>query len=352
MKSNKKSVLILYNQMGEDEYEKLRTMDPSFLNFKPSYNIQVATMSEEYDAIVKALRKEGFRARARNLQDDLKKLHRHITRHRPDVVFNLVETFFYDPALESSVAALFDLYRLPYTGANAFCLSLCRHKELTKQVLMQNGIATPRFRILEKPSLEEDHGLRYPLIVKPARQDGSSGVETISVVSDYAELSRRLQFVFEGFYPPILVEEFLEGKELHVAVLGNDPPQILPVAEFDFSELPETHPPLITYDVKWNPLAPSYHKVHSFCPADLTKKEENLVEDLALRAYLVTSCRDYARIDMRMDNEGMPHVLEVNPNPDLTEGVSFMESAEEADISFSQALHRIVECALDRAEQE
>jgi D-alanine-D-alanine ligase len=352
MERNKKSVLVLYNQMGEDDYEKLRTMDRAFLNFKPSYNIEVATMSEEYDAIVKALRSEGFRARSGNLQDSLKKLHRQITRNRPDVVFNLVETFFYNPALESAVAGLFDLYGVPYTGANAFCLSLCRRKELTKQILMQNGIATPNFRILKEPVLEEKHGLRYPLIVKPARQDGSSGVETISVVHDYEELTRRLKFVFEGFYPPILVEEFLQGKELHVAVLGNNPPEVLPISEFDFSELPPEYPPLITYDVKWNPLALAYHKVHSFCPADLTKKEETMVEDLALRAYTVTSCRDYARIDMRMDKDGMPHVLEVNPNPDLTEGVSFMESAEEADISFSQALRRIVEYALERGERD
>lgn len=349
MKAQKKSVLVLYNQIGEDEYEKLRSIDPSSLSFTPTYNIHVATALEEYESIVKALRFEGFQARGLNLRDDLKTLHRIVTRNRPDVVFNLVEIFFDDAALESAVPALLDLYRVPYTGATAFNLGLCRRKDLTKQILMQNGIATPNFRILDTFSIEQGHGLRYPVIVKPARHDGSYGVQISSVANDYTELVQRLKAAYDSFSHPLLVEEFLEGKELHVSVLGNNPGEVLPVLEFDFSELPENHPPLITYDVKWNPLAQAYHQVHSLCPAELGKRAEKTVRETALRTYTVASCRDYARIDMRLDKEGVPHVLEVNPNPDLTESVSFMESAEKAGLPFSRTLRRIVEYALNRA---
>ena len=140
----------------------------------------------------------------------------------------------------------------------------------------------------------------------------------------------------------------MQGKELHVSILGNNPPQVLPIEEYDFSDLSEDHPPLITYDIKWNPLAPAYHNVYSFCPADIDTKTEELVKEQALRAYTATCCRDYARIDMRLGRDGRPYVLEVNPNPDLTEGVSFMESAEEAGLSFSETLRRIVSFALER----
>jgi D-alanine-D-alanine ligase len=122
----------------------------------------------------------------------------------------------------------------------------------------------------------------------------------------------------------------------------------LPVIEYDFSELHVDHPPLITYDIKWNPLVQPYHKVHSICPARIDRAMEAQVKELALKAYATTYCRDYARVDIRLGADGVPYILEVNPNPDLTEGVSFMESAEKAGLSFSETLKRIVTYALER----
>ncbi len=348
MTLKKKRVALVYNHVGEDEYERLRTIDPSTLDFTPEYPIHVATVSEEYQAIIRALRHEGFRAREVNLEDSLVRLHGLVARNRPDVIFNLTEHFRDDAGLESAVAALMELHRIPYTGASSFGLALCSRKGLTKQVLLQNGIATPRYLLLAQPKIKRRHGLHYPLMVKPGRQDASSGVEPGSVVHDYEELMRQLDRVFEQFHAPILVEEFIEGKELHVSVLGNTPPEALPIIEFDFSKLEEEYPPVITYDVKWNPLSPAYHRVHTFCPARIERRVERLVKVKALAAYAVTSCRDYARIDMRLSQDGIPYVLEVNPNPDLTEGVSFMESAEKAGLSFSATLRRIVEFALQR----
>jgi D-alanine-D-alanine ligase len=348
MTGRSKSVVVLYNQVEENEYEWLRRVDPATLGFTPCYDIHVATPKEEYDAIVNALRREGFRARGVNLNESLSKLHSISVRNPPDAVFNLVESFRDDPRLESAVAGYLDLFRIPYTGASPFSLTLCRRKGFAKQILLQNGVATPDFRLLDSPMIGKRHGLRYPLMVKPARQDASSGVDPNSVVRNYAELTAQLDRVFAAFRGPILVEEFIAGKELHVSVLGNTPAQVLPIVEFDFSALPSDHPPLITYDVKWNPLALAYHRVHTRCPAQLEARTEKLVKKQALQAYQATCCRDYARLDIRLGLDGVPHVLEVNPNPDLTEGVSFMESAEKAGLSFSQTLHRIVDFALER----
>jgi len=144
------------------------------------------------------------------------------------------------------------------------------------------------------------------------------------------------------------VEEFVEGRELHVSILGNDPPVVLPVIEFDFSDLPPDHPTIISYAAKWNPLDETYHQVHSACPAKLSQRLKKKVDAVSLAAYRTTGVRDYARLDLRLDARNRIYVLEVNPNPDLTEGVSFMESAEKAGISFSATLRKIVEFALQR----
>ena len=192
------------------------------------------------------------------------------------------------------------------------------------------------------------HGLRYPLIIKPAREDASSGVEKGSVVYNFEQLKERVTKTFEEYDPPILVEEFIEGREFHVSVLGNDPPEVLPIIEFDFSELPSDHPKIISYDAKWNPLEESFHRVHAICPAKLTKRLEKKVKAAVLDAYNITGCHDYARLDLRITEDNKVFVLEVNPNPDLTEGVSFMDSAEHYDLSFGETLAKIVECALSR----
>jgi D-alanine-D-alanine ligase len=348
MKRQKESILVLYNHPGSDEYEALRNIDRSSLDFTPRYDIQVATDAEEYEAIVQALRKEGFAARAVNLHDDIRRLNRLLRVNPPDAVFNLVEYWRDDPRLEEAVAGYFELNGVPFTGAPPFSLGLCRRKGLTKQVLLQNGIDTPRYMVLHSTRIARRHGLHYPLIVKPARQDASSGVTAESVVRDYPALVAQVERVIAEFSPPALVEEFLSGVELHISILGNDPPEALPIVEFDFSELPVSHPPVITYDVKWSPLTLAYHSVDTYCPARIPARTQERARRVALRAYAATRCRDYARIDMRLDERGKPHVLEVNPNPNLTEGVSFMESAEASGLSFSQTLKRIVELALQR----
>lgn len=342
------SIVVLFNHVDEDEYESLREVDPATLGFDPQYDIHVATVMEEYGDVVSGLRRAGYRARAVNLRDDLRVLERVIRTNRPDVVFNLVEHFREDPEHESDVAAILDLYGVPYTGSQAFALSLCRRKGLTKLVLLANGVPTPRYRLLHEPRIPRRHGLHYPLIVKPSREDASSGVDRESVVSDYGGLTARVDYAFAEFEPPVLVEEFIEGRELHAAVWGNDRPQVLPIIEFDFSDMPPDHPNIISYDAKWNPLEEAYHQVFTVCPARISRRALRRVRAAALGAYRATGCRDYARLDLRLTKADHPFVLEVNPNPDLTEGVSFMEAAEEAGFEFEDALRTIVELALER----
>ena len=345
-KQQRKSVIVLYNHVGDDWYEKLQVVDPAQLDFKPRYPIHVSTVTEEYEHVAKALKRAGYRARALNLGNDLRKLERVLRRSRPDVIFNLVEFFHNDAELEAAVAALFDLYRIAYTGSPPFALGLCMRKALTKRVLQDHGVPTPRFKLFYEPKVPKRLGLRFPLIVKPEWEDASTGVHKDSVVRDREQLAARVEHVYEE-YGAALVEEFIEGRELHVAVWGNDEPEMLPPVEFDFSDLPEGYPPIISYAAKWNPLAEVYHRIHTICPAPLTRRVLRKVENVAIHAYEATECRDYARLDVRLKGDS-PYILEVNPNPDLTEGVSFMDSAERAGYSFEEALSRIVEFAAER----
>lgn len=344
----KTRVAIVYNHSGEDIYEKIKNVDPASLDFKPEYNINVPTVTEEYEAIAEALRKQGYKANLLNINEDIQVLIDLLRRDPPDVVFNLIEYYHDDPGIEHLVAGLFILYGVKFTGARPFTLALCQRKGMTKQLLLANNVPTPRYRLLMEPKLPGRHGLHYPMIVKPSREDASSGVDKGSVVYDYEQLSERIKKTFAEFTPPILVEEFIEGRELHVSVLGNDPPEVLPIIEFDFSELPSDHPNIISYDAKWNPLEESFHRVHSICPAKLSKRVEKKVRAAVLDAYRITGCTDYARLDLRLTKDNKVFVLEVNPNPDLTEGVSFMESAEKFGLSFGETLSKIVEYALSR----
>ena len=348
-KKRKTSVVVLYNHVGEDHYEKLKHVDLSKLEFKPEYPINVSTITEEYEDIVKALRRAGYRARAVNLNNDLKRLERILRRSRPDVIFNLVEFFHDDAELETAVAAVFDLYRIPYTGSPPFALGLCLRKGITKRVLQDHGVPTPRFKILYEPKVPKRLGLKYPLIVKPAWEDASSGLDKNSVIRDPENPQLLVDQVKRIYaeYGPVLIEEFIEGRELHISVWGNEDPEILPPVEFDFSKLPPDHPPIISYAMKWNPLEEIYHRVDTICPAPLEEKVLRRIETVVIRAYEATECCDYARLDIRL-KDGKPYVLEVNPNPDLTEGVSFMDSAEQAGYTFSEALAQIAEFALER----
>ena len=342
------SVVVLYNSVGDEGYDALREVDPATLGFEPQYDIAVSTVAEEYEAIIDGLKKERFLVRGVNLAEDIKHLERLVRRNPPDVVFNLVEGFHDDADLEPAVAGFLDLYRIPYTGAPPIALANCRRKGLMKQLLLANGVPTPKFLQLNKPKIAVRHGLHYPLIIKPAREDASAGVDEKSVVYDRAGLLAQLERVFAEFDPPILVEEFIEGREFHVGMLGNDPGEVLPPLEYDFSDMPENQPSLISYAAKWDPLAEVFHRVAAHCPADMTKRLAKRIDEVALRAYRVSGCRDYARLDLRVSADNHVYVLEVNPNPDLTEGVSFMHSAEEAGYTFSKTLRKIVEMALAR----
>jgi D-alanine-D-alanine ligase len=346
------SVAVLHNFPGEDEYEDLRKKVQAGEVSSPTGDIKdlerIATVQEEIDALVKGLQKEGFEARSVNIKDNFDRLLRSLTAPRPDVVFNLVEFFNNNPLHEDRVAALYDLLQIPYTGSPPMTLAICQRKGLTKQILKAFHIPTPRYKLIKQKAVPKLTGLRYPLIVKPAWEDASAGVTERAVVEDRGQLENRVRMILAEYKQPALVEEYIDGRELAVSVMGNKNPRVLPVEEMDFSDLPPDHRAIVTFESKWNPLSEVFHMGKLVCPAKLPRSIQQRVKKVALHTYKVMGCRDYARIDMRLDKSDNIFVLEVNPNPDLTEGVAFMASSAAAGISFSEALRMIVDEALKR----
>lgn len=339
-------VVILYNEPYP--YDDFEEVDEKQLDFEPYFDTKVPTPEEDIETMRQALAEQGLRAEAINLKDSYSTLHQILTTNRPDVIFNLIEVFNDSPWDEFKVAGMYELLKIPFTGAPAITLGICQRKMLTKQILMANGIPTPRFKRYSKNSIPKRHGLKYPLIVKPAREDASTGIENESVVTNREDLLKRVEHIIEDYEQSALVEEYIDGRELNVSILGDDEPVALPISEIDFSEVPSHLHKIVSYQSKWDPSHESYHTAYPVCPADLPKATTKRAHQIALRAFQVMGCRDYARIDIRLSKERKLYVLEVNPNPDLAAEVGFMRSAEEYGLSFGEALQKIVEFALAR----
>jgi D-alanine-D-alanine ligase len=342
-------VAILYNEIPIPQGMADSNPLAMPVNFKPFFDLEECSTEEEISDIVNGLQKEGFNAFGHNLQGRFENLIEILERRKPDVVFNLVESFYDSPLKEMLVTGIYEMLRIPYTGSTPLTLGICQRKGLTKQILLANGIPTPRFKLMVGRNISNRHGLHYPLIVKPGREDGSIGVENESVVFNLRELRKRCEYILNEFHQPVIVEEFIDGRELNVSILGSEEPFVLPISEVDFSSMPDSFNNILTYQAKWEPRHETYHRTIPICPARLSKRVEKRIKEIALRAFQIMGCRDYARIDLRLDRKNNPFILEVNPNPHLSEGMGFMRSAEAYGLPFSQTLRKIVEFALRRS---
>lgn len=353
----KPTVLVLWNQVEEDVYEHWRTQGPVPLPWDPERSTpDVGTVAEEMDRIVEAVNAAASRVYVVNLEDDLDRLLAAVRLYRPDVILNLVEFFQDDSSLEAAITGMFDLLGVAYTGNPPLVLSLCQNKYRTKLLLEAAGLPTSPYFLVEQEPVPTDHGLTFPLIVKPALEDASGGIDIESVVRDQAALAARVRHVLTEFEMPALVEQYVDGREIHAAILGNAPPEVLPLfeMEFDDSEFnPEGvwRPQIISFRAKWDPHSPDFYSMDCVCPAlDLEPEVEAYIRDIALRAYQAIGCRDYARIDMRLDEEGGEvYILEVNPNPDLADGAAYIQCATASGRTFEQTVAEIIDMAWQRA---
>jgi D-alanine-D-alanine ligase len=305
------------------------------------------------ELIAAAVRAAGHTTTMINICDNLETLRAAIVNERPDAILNLVEFFGDDFEHEHHIAAFYELLGVAYTGNRPTTLSLCQKKPHAKALLVAAGVPTPNGIVVPVGGVVPAAlALRFPLIVKPALEDASGGIDAGSVVADRAALEARVALVLTDYKMPALVEEYLDGREIHCAILGGEP---LPLFEMEFLGGVDSDgrplPRIITYRAKWDPYSQEFYAMESRCPAiGLSADETAAIQAVALHAYQALGCRDYARVDMRLDPAtGIPHVLEVNPNPDLADGCAFAQCVRASGRSYERLIGELLDFALARA---
>ncbi|MFA6457214.1 MAG: ATP-grasp domain-containing protein [Bacteroidota bacterium] len=305
---------------------------------------------EEKEDIQSALRALGYETSIFNMSDDLDRFLAYLKAMQPDVIFNMVESLGDNAIHEMHVAGIYELLGISYTGSGPWTLGTCLNKARTKEILQHNGIPTARFLLVENADhlSPESLQLSFPIIVKPSAEDASVGIDNNSIVRTFEELKQRVAFIIKQFQEAALIEEYIEGRELNVAIIGNTPPQVLPISEIDFSGLPANYPKIVTYDAKWMDGTKEFEGTKGICPSPLPVAVEEEVRSMALRAYKLMGCRDYARVDIRLSKTLKPYVLEVNPNPDLSDDAGYFRSAKTYGLTYADAIGKIVGFAVDR----
>ena len=306
--------------------------------------------------IEEALRALGHDASRVAVAGDIVPIIDALRRADPGLVFNLAESFDGKSALESNVAALLNLLGLRYTGSSPAGLLMAGDKSLTKKVLRFHEILTPQFATVFRGALDHAGDLRFPLIVKPPQEDASLGITSKSVVRDVKELLGTMDSLQREFQSPVLVEEFVEGREFYVGVLGNESPVAFPVIELDFSAFPADRPKVASYEAKWGEggtgdtteTGAEFAGTTSIFPTNLSPELTERMQAVAIESFNALRLRDYGRVDLRVTPSEEIYVIEVNPNCYLERSGEFARAAGEQGLEHAALVGRIAELALAR----
>jgi D-alanine-D-alanine ligase len=309
-------------------------------------DIESAPWRTEYD-VISTLRAMGHEVQALGVHDDLGELRRATTEWKPHIAFNLLEGFDDITIFDQNVVSHLELLKLPYTGCNPRGLLLARDKSLSKKLLAYHRIQVPEsdvFRI-GRP-IRRPKRLAFPLIVKSLTQEASIGISQASVVDSDEKLKERVTFVHESIGTSAIAEQYVEGRELYVGILGNQTLQALPVWELFFTNMPPEARRIATDRVKWSVKYQKKYGIDSGPAAELPLALGEKIQHLCKRAYRALELSGYARIDLRLDDQENVWVLEANPNPQIARGEDFAASAEKTGVSYESLLQRILNLGL------
>jgi len=300
----------------------------------------------EYD-VTTSLRAMGHEVRVLGMGDNLAELRSVVTEWTPDIAFNLLEEFQGIVTYDQYVVAFLELMRQPYTGCNPRGMMLSRDKPLSKQVLAYHRIPTPRFALLARNQrYREPRRLKFPLFVKSATEDASLGIAQASIVHDAQRLRERVEFIHEQTNSDALVEEYIEGREIYIGVIGNDRLTTFPLWELNFGTLPGVMAGIATRKVKWDSKYQLKHGIHTGPAVDLPEGLAMRVAQLARRIYRALCMSGYARIDLRVKPDGTVYVLEANANPNLALTEDLATSALSSGVGYDELLERILRLGL------
>jgi D-alanine-D-alanine ligase len=299
------------------------------------------------DAVSKTLIQAGFSVSRLGVSHDPSLLLSRLREERPDAVFNLYEGTADNGNTEAYVAGLLEWLGLPFTGSPSHALCHARTKHLTKYLLRGAHLPTPEFMVADQPSVPECP-LRWPVIVKPALQDASVGIDQGSVVTDQHQLAERVRYLLARYEPPVLVEEFIAGREFNVGLIEAPELRVLPLSEIVFTGSDPACWPIVTYDAKWKPGTRDFETAVPRSPAQTAPELAGQLERLACRAFRLLGCRDYARVDFRVDGGDRPYIIEVNPNPDFSPLAGLASGLEAAGFSHERFTVDLVRHVLAR----
>ena len=302
----------------------------------------------EAQAVAAALRQLGQQTTLVPLGSEIVSFIANLQQLQPQLVFNLCEGFWGESSREMHLAALFELLGLAHTGSAALTLGLTQNKSLTKDLLARHGLPTPDY-LLIKPGerVPTTHDLSWPVIVKPCLEDASLGITGESIVQDMDSLRNQVAYIHDRYRQAALIEEFIAGREFNAAVIGDTILEALPVSEIRFHDgLPQQ---IVSYSGKWLEDSHEYAATEPICPAHLEKKDQLAIQQVALKACRLAGCRDYARVDIRL-RDGIPYILEINANPDISPDAGLARAARAAGIEYPILIDRIITMTIARKE--
>jgi D-alanine-D-alanine ligase len=330
-----KGIAVLYNLDFEDARPEV---DPAW-----AARADVAFVAT---GVASVLADGGYEPVLIGVDGDLASLRARLAELDVECAFNLCESLVGDARLESAVPLVLELLGLPFTGSPPEVLSFALRKDRVKQRLQEAGIPTPAGRVLARP--DDPCDLPFPLIVKPVREDGSVGISRSSVVRERGELVSAVERVVADFRQPALVEEYIDGREFNVAMLGHPTPRVLPLSEIDFTGLPEGLPRIVSYDAKWSSGSVddlgTVPVIHPSLPTAVAARVRRAAAD----AFRAVGVRDYGRVDVRLASNGMPYVVDVNPNCDLSAQAGLARAAAAVGIDYRALVGLLVRYALRR----
>ncbi len=301
---------------------------------------------EVAETVNEVLKEAGYRVGIAGVTAHPNNLLAVLEKQRPSLVFNLFEGTHMDGQTEAYVTGILQWLDIPITGASFETLALARHKDLTKQLLLGAGLPTPNFYVVDDLPIAPCP-LKWPVIVKPTTFDASVGIDQDSVATNQKQLEHRLTYIVEN-YGTAMVEELIIGRELHVPLIEDPDLRHTPPSEILFNDEPGFWP-ILTYDGKWHPDTPDYDRTPPKFPAELSPEQREMIGNLAMRAFELLGCRDYARIDFRLSSDGKPFILEVNPNPEISSDAGFALALQSAGIKYGDFIVQIAKNGLDRA---
>ncbi len=297
--------------------------------------------------VIEALKNLGHEVRTLGVWDEAALIIDEIKASPPDIVFNLTEHFNEVSAYDRNVAGLLEMMGVPYTGSSPTGLTLCKNKGMAKELLAYHKIRVPNFAVYSPgAAIKRPSRLSFPLFIKPAEDEASYGISLDSFVEDDAAFEERIRFIHERHNQPALAEEFIEGREIYVSLLGNDRLRVFPFREVIFSEIPEGQPRFSTFKAKWDDAYRKRWGIQNVFAEPFTNGMEQRIAKICKAVYRALRIRGYGRIDLRVTPNGDVVVLEANPNPNLDRDDEFAQSAIKAGLTYDRLIQRILRLAL------